>query len=145
MITAVQDLAELPVQSVVCNPFEPRHVALKTSSNRWSLTGREDSVRSDALWELLCAAGDGKVQVLWDPSAPIPAPDPVVWRTTVPGRTPFVKVHKRIGHARAAINNHIYTVSRDEMLVEELDPATGKFFDLHKIPVGTRICDLPWK
>lgn len=145
MLNALQDLAALPVHSVICNPLEPRHVALKTSTSRWSLTGREESVRSDALWEMLTAAGEGTVQVLWDPSAPIPEPDPVVWRTTVPGRRPLVKVHKLIGHARAAITNHINIRSRDEMVLEELDPGTGQFHVLHTIPVGTRIIDLPWK
>lgn len=143
MIKTIQDMAALPVHSVVSNPFEPRHAALKTSSNRWSVTGQEESVRTDALWDLIAA--ECGALVLWDPSAPIPAHDPVVWRTTVPGRRPLVKVHKRIGHARAAISNHIHLVSRAEMLIEELDQSTGKFFVLHTIPAGTRIRHLPWK
>lgn len=145
MTNSLEDLAALPVRSVVCNPFEPRLVALKTSLTHWSVSGRDEGVRSDALWALLSAAGEGRVQVLWDPSAPTPVYDPVVWRTTIPGRTPKVKIHKKLGHARSAVTRHLHQTRGDLMLIEELNPLTGKFFWLHEVYRGTRLSDLPWK
>lgn len=147
-LTSAAELAALPNYSIACSPQIPDWAAVKTGDDSWMIFGAEGTRDNAWTWGWLSEGYPAEAWLLWDPEGPAPHVPPKVWRTTIPGRTPLVKLHKTLGHARSAITNRVGAYphfAQDDMRVEELDTRTNQFFVLHDIRSGTREDSLPWK
>ena len=158
IITTPEELAALRIDSIICPPRIPSSALRKSWASFTPNDGRSDifvgfeSTREwniDEAWTILtmhCPAGAPEAWVLWDPAAAAPVPlKPSSWRTVIPGRRPLRKAHTSLGYAKAAITHAMYNgVAHEDMVLEELNPATGKFETLFAVPKGTPKIQMPW-
>lgn len=157
VITTIDELAALRVDSIVCPPRIPSCAYWKAWAGS-SKDGKDDSFAAfrttreagiTEVWAVLtmhCPEGQPSAWVLWDSAAEAPAPvKPSSWTTVIPSRRPARKAHTSLGYAKAAITHQMYNgTAREDMVLQQLNPATGTFDDLFTIPKGTPKTNLPW-
>jgi hypothetical protein len=153
-----EELAALSIDAIACPPRLPVSALRKSWTSFTPNGGRNDifvgfeSTREwsiDEAWQILtmhCPAGAPEAWVLWDPAAAAPAPlKPSSWRTVIPGRRPLRKAHTSLGYAKAAVTHAMYNgVAHEDMVLEELNPATGRYETLFAVPKGTPKTQMPW-
>lgn len=158
IITTPEELAALRIDSIICPPRLPASAYRKAWTSFTPNDGRSDlyvtfeSTReSDAreAWAILtmhCPADAPEAWVLWDAAATAPEPlKPSSWVTIVPCRRPVKKAHTGLGLAKSAITHQLSGgVATEDMSLQELNPATGKYDVLFNIPKGTLKSQLPW-
>lgn len=158
IIKTPEELAALRIDAIVCPPRIPSSALRKVWAGVVPNGGRSDVYVGfestskwgiDQAWSILtmhCPADADEVSVLWDPAAAAPEPlKPSSWRTTIPGRRPLRKAHTSLGYAKAAVTHAMYNgVAHEDMVLEELNPATGKFETLFAVPKGTPKTQMPW-
>ena len=159
IITTPEELAALRIDSIVCPPRLPGTAYRKAWTGMIANEGRSDlyvtfeSAReSDAreAWAILtmhCPVDAPEAWVLWDSAAVAPEPPkPSSWRTVVPGRSPKLKSHTSLGHAKSAVSSRVYgdRGATVEMSSWQDNPTNGDFVLLHVIPAGTPKSQLPW-
>ncbi|MCC3299805.1 hypothetical protein [Arthrobacter caoxuetaonis] len=148
VLKSQSELAALPNYSIVSSPENPDWGAVKNGDDSWMIFGAEGTRDSAWAWGWLSEGIPAEAWLLWDPTGPAPHVPAKVWRTTIPDRSPEVKLHKTLGHARSAVTNRISSYpgfAHYDMRIEELNTATNQFFVLHDIRSGTRLDSLPWK
>jgi hypothetical protein len=159
IITTREELASLRIDSIVCPPKNPAQAMRKAWAGVIPNEGLSDIYVSfestsewgiDQAWQILtmhCPLDADEAWVLWDSAATAPEPaKPNSWRTAVPGRSPKMKSHTTLGHAKAAVSSRVSETrgTSVEMTIWEDNPVTGDFDLLHVIPVGTIKSQLPW-
>jgi hypothetical protein len=158
IITTPEELAALRVDAIVCPPRFPGHAYRKAWTGMVPNEGRSDlylgfgstrELDQREVWAILtmhCPADAPEAWVIWDPAAPTPEPlKPSSWRTIIPGRRPHKKAHTSLGYAKAAVTHAMYNgVAHEDMELQELNPATGKFETLFAVPKGTPKSQMPW-
>lgn len=158
IITTIDELAALRTDSIVCPPRLPSCAYRKAWAAFTSNDGKADIFTSfestreadiNEVWAVLtmhCPEGQPSAWVLWDSTAEAPEPvKPSSWTTVIPSRRPARKAHTSLGYAKAAITHQMYSgTAREDMVLQQLNPATGTFEDLFTIPQGTPKSNLPW-
>jgi hypothetical protein len=63
-----------------------------------------------------------------------------------PSRRPATKAHTSLGYANAAISPRLsdFRGAAEDMSIQELNPATGKYATLFTVPKGTPKSQMPW-